>query len=119
LNIFIAEDSETMTRALTELICEIPGTQIVGTAQTASEAIESITEKKPDVVILDVRLKEGNGIDVLKEIRGRANKAKVIVFTNYPFPQYQRAAYDAGADYFFRKATETDKLIEVLASMMQ
>ena len=119
MNIFIAEDSETMTRALIELIREIPGTEIVGTAQTADAAIKSIAEKKPDVVILDIRLKIGNGIDVLKEIRGRADTAKVIVFTNYPFPQYQRAFFDAGADFFFYKASETGKLIATLTAMMQ
>lgn len=119
MNIFIAEDSETMTRALIELIREIPGTEIVGTAETAGEAIKSIAEKKPDVIILDVRLKTGNGIDVLKEIRAQANTAKVIVFTNYPFPQYQRAFFDAGADFFFYKATETGKMIAALTGMMQ
>jgi DNA-binding NarL/FixJ family response regulator len=119
MNIFIAEDSETVTRALMELIREIPGTKIVGTAQTAGDAIKSIAEKMPDVVILDIRLKKGNGIDVLKEMRRRANTAKVIVYTNYPFPQYERASFDAGADFFFYKASETGKLIATLTALME
>jgi DNA-binding NarL/FixJ family response regulator len=119
MKIFIAEDSESMTRAIIELIQQLPGTDIVGTAQMACEAVELISLKKPDVVILDIRLKEGNGITVLKEIRRRANKAKTIVFTNYPFPQYRKASYNAGADYFFHKGSETGKMIEILRTMMQ
>ena len=61
----------------------------------------------------------GSGIDVLREIKQNNQTPLVIVLTNYPYPQYRRKCMDAGADFFFDKSTEFDKVTEVLKQLKQ
>jgi CheY-like chemotaxis protein len=69
----------------------------------ALEAVDFIPKLKPDVVILDVRMPGKNGIDVLKQIKTDESPPIVIMFTNYPYPQYRDRCLQAGADFFFDK----------------
>ncbi len=71
------------------------------------------------MVILDIRMSDGSGIDVLPEIKKGNQSPLVIVLTNYPYPQYRRKCIEAGADFFFDKSTEFDKVTEVLRHMKQ
>ncbi|GAI28344.1 unnamed protein product, partial [marine sediment metagenome] len=56
----------------------------------------------------------GNGIKVLEAIKKNLQSPKVIIFTNYPYPQYRKRYMDAGADFFFDKSTEFEKLVDTV-----
>ncbi len=114
MRIFIADDSELLRVRLVDMLSEIEGIEIIGQAQNSLDAIESIERLNPHVVILDVRIPQGNGIKVLEEIKKNLKPPKVIIFTNYPYPQYQKVYMDAGADFFFNKSTEFEKLIDTV-----
>ena len=88
MRVFIADDSEILRSRLIEMLSEFKEIDIVGQTGYAQEAIESIKELIPDVVILDIRLPDGNGINVLEMIKKRNISTKVIIFTNYPYFQY-------------------------------
>jgi len=118
MRLFIADDSEILRSRLVEMLSEFEEIEIVGQAEYAQEAIESIREIIPDVVILDLRLPDGNGINVLKKIKEGNSSIKVIIFTNYPYFQYKKRCLEAGAEFFFYKATEFEKLIEVLRQLV-
>jgi len=118
MRLFIADDSEILRSRLVEMLSEFEEIEIVGQAEYAQEAIESIREIIPDVVILDLRLPDGNGINVLKKIKEGNSSIKVIVFTSYPYFQYKKRCLEAGAEFFFYKATEFEKLIEVLKHLI-
>ena len=83
MRIFIADDSAPMRERIKDLLSEVRGVEIVGHARDALEAKRSIPEVKPDVVILDIRMPKGNGIDVLKAIKGAKSVPMVIMLTNY------------------------------------
>ncbi len=117
MKLVIADDSPLMRDRLSFMISEIPGINIVAKAINVQDAIRKVHEFHPDTLILDLRLLGGNGIDVLKQIKKDPNPPEVIVFTNYPQPQYRKAAYAAGADYFFHKATEFEKLFDTLKQL--
>ena len=70
-------------------------------------------------MILDIRMPGGSGIDVLREIKKGNQPPLVMVLTNYPYPQYHRKYIDAGADFFFDKSTEFEKVTEVLKQLKQ
>ena len=70
---------------------------------------------KPDAVILDIRLPGRSGIQVLKEIKAAHPETVVIMLTNYDFDQYRRQCLQLGADYFFNKTLEFEKVMTVLA----
>ena len=115
--IFIADDSELLRSRLVEMLSQIKEIEIIGQAKNPPEAIESIIELKPDVLILDILKPGKNGFKVLEAIKKRNLSTKVIVFTNYSYPKYRKRCKDAGADYFFDKLKEFEKLINTLKQL--
>jgi len=118
MRVFIADDSEILRSRLIEMLSEFKEIDIVGQTGYAQEAIELVKELIPDVVILDIRLPDGNGINVLETIKKRNISTKVIIFTNYPYFQYRKRCLDAGAEFFFYKANEFEKLTEALKQLI-
>lgn len=117
IKVFIADDSRVVRERLTTLLNEVAGVEIVGQAENVAEAISAIGNLQPDVVILDMRLPDGSGIDVLQNIKQDEAAPMVIILTNYPYPGYRQKCLQAGADFFLDKSTEFDqipKLFELL-----
>ncbi len=110
MRVFIADDSSILRERLKAMLSDFPEVEIAGQAKDTPEAIKSIKEMKPDVVILDIRMPGGSGIEVLQNIKKDRPDIKVIVFTNYPYPQYRKKCMDLGADFFFAKASESDQI---------
>lgn len=119
MRVFIADDSELFCKLLVADLSEIQGLEVVGQAQRGSEAIKLIQKLNPDVVILDIRMPGGNGIDVLQNIEKHNGTPVIIMLTNYPYPQYRRKCMEAGADFFFDKSSEFEKVIEIFEQLHQ
>ncbi len=114
MRLFIADDSEILRVRLIDMLSEIEGIEIIGQAQESLGAIESIQELNPHVVILDIRMPRINGIEVLEAIKKDDESPTVIIFTDYPYPQYRKRCMDLGADFFFDKSTEFEKLVDTV-----
>ncbi|MFH1934045.1 MAG: response regulator transcription factor [Pseudomonadota bacterium] len=110
MKVLIVDDSKAVCNGLQQMLTGIPGVDIVGQAYNGKDAITAISELKPDVVILDIRLPDVSGIDVLADIRAKNLPTRVIMLTNYPYPQYRKKCEELGADYFFDKVTEIDEI---------
>ena len=119
MKVFIADDSAVVRERLVEMISELPGIEIIGQAQNGSQATNAIMKLKPDVVILDIRMPCGSGINVLKDIKKDLKAPVVIILTSYPYSQYRKRCMDAGADFFFNKSTEFDRVTEVLEQLIR
>jgi DNA-binding NarL/FixJ family response regulator len=119
MKVFIADDSVQIRERLMEMLSEFPEIEIMGEAEGVPEAIRDIWKLNPDVVILDIRMSGGNGMKVLKEVKQNRSHPVVIMLTNYPYPQYRKKCMDLGADHFFDKATEFEKVTEVLGQLIQ
>jgi two-component system response regulator DevR len=120
LKVYIAEDSSLVRQRLADMLLELEerGTvEVVGRAWDARGAIDAIRELKPDVAILDVRLAEGSGIEVLQAVKGDPAPPVVIMLTAFPYPQYRQKCLEAGADYFFDKLTEFERVAEAVAAL--
>jgi DNA-binding NarL/FixJ family response regulator len=92
--------------------------RIVGYAEDVPQAVESVAKLRPDVVILDIQMPGGSGIDVLETIKKNKPSPIVIMFTNYPYPQYRNKCLAAGADFFFDKSLEFDALTDTLKNLI-
>jgi DNA-binding NarL/FixJ family response regulator len=116
LTIYIVEDSPPVRERLIETVCEIPHARVVGQAEAVSDALEGMRTVQPRVLIVDIQLRGGSGIRLLKQMRaaGVHRPELVIVVTNYPTDDYRKASQDCGADHFFDKASEFDKVRDVL-----
>jgi len=106
-----------MCTRLAQILTEIEGVEIMGAAFNVPDAFRYIGKDIPDIAILDICLPGGNGIDILKKIRECGNSTKVIMYTHYPFPQYAKKCMHFGADYFFDKYNEFDKLLGVVKQL--
>ena len=119
MKVFIADDSQVLRERLYEMLSELPEVEIMGYAQDVPEALTSIKTLKPDVVILDIRMPGGSGVDVLQEIKKDKQTPMVIVLTNYPYPQYRKKCMEMGADFFFDKSAEFEKVTAIFKQLTE
>jgi DNA-binding NarL/FixJ family response regulator len=119
LKVFIADDSLIVREHLVTMLDEVAGVEIVGQAKNVAEAIGAIRRLRPDVVILDIRMPGGSGIDVLQTIKQDRAAPMVIILTNYPYPGYRQKCLEAGADFFLDKSTEFDQIPKLLERLQQ
>jgi DNA-binding NarL/FixJ family response regulator len=112
--IFLVEDSAIIRERLLRLLEALDGVEVVGGADTATDAIDGIVAAVPDVVVLDIKLRNSSGIDVLRHIKNRLPSITVIMLTNYASCEYCRRCFEAGAEYFLDKTNEFQKLEGIL-----
>lgn len=116
LRVFVVEDSELIRKRIVENVRAIGRFEIVGVAESEDEAVDSIDKLHPDIVITDIRLKAGNGIEVVRHVRAHPYlpRPRIFVLTNYAFPEYRHQCSVAGADEFFDKSSEYDRFLELM-----
>ena len=119
MRILIADDSAIVRERLIGLLTDLRGIEVVGQAEDAIEARELAEKLRPDVAILDLRMPNGSGADVLRDIKKLNPTPKVIMLTNYPHPENRKKCVDGGADYFFDKSTEFQNVVSVLRDMLR
>lgn len=119
LRVLIVEDSAIIRARLSESLSEIPNVQVVGQVETEAEALTLMRQTQWDVAVLDLQLKQGTGLGLLKSLPPgvRPPNTRIIVFTNYAFPQYRDRSLLLGADYFFDKAREFHRVREVVNTL--
>lgn len=122
MNVLIVDDSVMLRERLAALLGGIEGVEVVGAEADAEGAIASFGRLTrgggaPDVVILDLQLARGHGIEVLKAIRAQGAPTRVLVLTNYPYAQYRRLCASEGADFFLDKSMEFDQVGTLLRGM--
>jgi DNA-binding NarL/FixJ family response regulator len=114
MRVLIADDSALLRERIRGLISEIEGIELVAEAANAQAALEATRRLRPDVVILDIRMPEGNGMKVLARVKDEPSPPIVIMLTAFPYPQYRRKCMETGADYFFDKTTEFERVTSTL-----
>ena len=119
MKIVIADDSEMLRERIKNSLDDIEGVEIVGEAANGNEAIKIIQEKNPDFVILDIRMPELNGIEVLKKLKESKSKPIICIFTNYPYSQYKQKCMEEGAEYFFDKNVNFQEIKNVIKEIVQ
>jgi DNA-binding NarL/FixJ family response regulator len=115
--ILIVDDSELMCTHLAHLLTEEEDAEILGAAFSVADALRYLVTTAPDLAILDIELPDGSGIEIIKKIRGLGYKSRIAVFTHYPFPQYREKCLAAGADHFFDKYMDLEKLLSVVREL--
>jgi DNA-binding NarL/FixJ family response regulator len=114
MKVYLVEDSPLLRERLEQMLNAIPGAQTVGHAPTARDAIAGIRAAHPDVVVLDIRLEEGSGFDVLRAVHPSSPQTAFYVLTNFAHEGYRRMAEKLGARGFFDKSHEFGRLREAL-----
>jgi two-component system response regulator DevR len=110
--IFILDDHELVRRGLEALLESASDLLVVGEAATAAEALRRIPAVMPDVALLDVRLPDGDGIDVCREVRSRYPEIRCLMLTSYDDDEALFAAVMAGASGYLLKEIVGSNLLE-------
>ncbi len=110
LRVFIAEDSADCQNRLIHLLEATAVARIEGCAETVQDATREVLELKPDVLVLDLLLRDGSGLDVLRAAAALIPAMRVAVVTNNATEQYRRACKMAGAHAFLDKSLDIDRL---------
>jgi two-component system response regulator DevR len=117
LRILVVDDHEIVRQGLVALLERRAGFSVVAAAGTAAEAIEAARRYLPDLVIMDVRLPDGSGIEATREIRAENPAIKVIMLTSYPDEEAVFAAIVAGASGYLLKQVRSRDLIAALEAV--
>lgn len=120
LRIFLVEDSPSVRDVIIEQLADIANTTVVGYADTEENAIEQLRCTACDVIVLDIRLKRGSGLGVLRHLQKLGPDrmpATRIILSNYVEGEYRKLAQRYGAQYFFDKAADFSRLLTLLAEL--
>ncbi len=114
IKILIVDDSVLVQSKLTSIVENISSIHSVGTTGNAHEALRMVVEHSPDIVLLDIQLLGGSGIDVLKSIKQSHPSTIVIMITNFGSSQYRKRCKKEGAEYFLDKTIDMHLLEGIL-----
>ena len=112
ITVFVVDDHELVRRGIVTLLEAEPDVEVVGEAGTAAQARARITATRPDVAILDMRLPDGDGIDVCRDIRSHHPDTHCIILTAYDDDDAISAAVMAGASDYVLKGVRGAVLID-------
>jgi DNA-binding NarL/FixJ family response regulator len=112
--VFLVDDHEIVRRGVAQLVDAEADLEVVGEAATAQEAIRRIEATRPDVAVLDVRLPDGNGIDLCREIRSSHPHIFCLILTGYDDDAALRAAVLAGASGYVLKDVRIRALLDAI-----
>lgn len=118
-NILLVDDSSLLRNNLKRIISSIPNLHLAGEALDSTTALRLVDELKPDILILDIDLIQGSGIEVLSKLKNDKSRPTTIMFTNYSQDAFKKATAKLGADYFFDKNKDIDELFEILKKLSQ
>jgi DNA-binding NarL/FixJ family response regulator len=119
MTILIIDDSEVFRSRIVEILANNNKSTDILEANSILEAKEIMLDVLPDILITDIRMPGGTGLDLIKHVRKDNPVTLIIVITNYPEAQYKVEAFKTGANYFFDKSSEMDNLLEIINQFNQ
>ena len=117
IRVVICDDHEVVREGLRGLIGRQAGMTVVGEAGTVAEAIEAVTRVNPDIVIMDVRLPDGSGVEACQAIREARPSVKVIMLTSYADDEALFASILAGAAGYLLKQTRGQAVVDAITTV--
>jgi len=117
LRLLLVDDHEVVRQGLAALLARRPAFQVVAEAGTVVEALAAARRFRPDLVIMDVRLPDGTGIEACRDIRAEMPETRVVMLTSYPDEDAVLAAILAGASGYLLKEIRGRDLVAALESV--
>ena len=117
LRVMLVDDHEVVREGLRALLDRREGMRVVGEAGSVAQAIEVALREKPDVVVMDVRLPDGSGVEACREIRAELPETRMIMLTSYADEEAVMASILAGASAYLLKQTRGRQLAEAIEAV--
>lgn len=116
--VIIADDSDFIRSRLQSLLLEIGDIEVAGLCENGTDALEMMKSVNPRLAVLDISMPGMSGLDVLKEIRKENRTMQIIILTLHDTDYHRRMAMESGADYFFSKVDDFDKIAPLVGEIM-
>jgi DNA-binding NarL/FixJ family response regulator len=116
--VFLVDDHPLVREWLGNLLNQQPDFTVCGEASSALEAMDGILDKKPDVAIVDLTLKDSSGIELIKNLKVSAPSLRILVLSMHEDSHYAERALRAGANGYIMKRETTGKLVEALRQVL-
>ena len=117
LSILVVDDHEVVRQGLSAMLDRRPGFQVVAEAGTVAEALDAARRFRPDLVVMDVRLPDGSGVEACRDIRAEMPETRVVMLTSYPDEEAVLAAIIAGASGYLLKQVRARDLVAGLEAV--
>src|SRR6188768_4386855 len=117
LTLLVVDDHEVVRQGLAAMLDRRPGFQVVAEAGTVAEALEAARRFRPDLVVMDVRLPDGSGVEACRDIRAEMPETRVVMLTSYPDEEAVLAAIIAGASGYLLKQVRARDLTAALETV--
>ncbi|MFA6732732.1 MAG: response regulator transcription factor [Sphaerochaeta sp.] len=117
ISVLIADDQELIRESLELIISLDPRFQFVGSAKDGREVVELAQKLRPDVILMDIRMPEINGLECVKLIKQKDSSIKIIILTTFDDDQYVYEAVKYGADGFLLKGISKNDLLSSIATV--
>jgi DNA-binding response OmpR family regulator len=117
VRVLLVEDAPRLRTRLVALLSQLPGTQVVAATGGVEESIAAARDTMPDLVVLDLRLADGSGFDVLRELKSWCDGPVVLMLTLDPNEANRRHFHALGGEYFFDKVTQLGEALVLIASL--
>ena len=117
--IMIVDDHPIVRQGLAQLIANEPGLEVCAEAADAGEALNKLAESRPDLIIVDISLNSGNGIELIKQIKSRDEHVRMLVSSMHDESLFAERALRAGAQGYINKAETTDKVFDAIHQVLQ
>jgi len=116
--ILLVDDSPIFLASVVSLLAEVEGIEVVGTAMSGREALERVAVLEPDLVLMDLRMPEMNGLEAARHLAVLPRRPRVVIMTVHGDKAYRTAALKAGADSFLRKVELEDRLLPLIRTLL-
>ena len=110
IRIFLIDEHSAAREMLSRRLASMPGLEVVGSTCDGDAAVRDIAGLDPDVVLIDTKMKRGNGIDICRRALAAGDRATVAILTSYLDLDERRQAYQAGVDGYLLKDVDTNNL---------
>ena len=119
VRVLVVDDSSVVRRSVVRRLSTIPGVKVVGEAESPAEGIRAVSLLRPSVVILDIEMPGGSGLDVLTHIKGNAPRVTVMMFSGFRDSHMRGRCLQLGADHCFLKPEQFSELVDKVSELAQ
>jgi DNA-binding NarL/FixJ family response regulator len=116
--LYIVDEHPGVRAALVERLGRAANLQVIGHGGEAGLVVQEIRNGQPDVVLLEVKRKDGMGLEILRQLASLPNAPHLAVLTSYPTKWEEQAAVRAGAECYLLKEIDSEELIKTIANLL-
>lgn len=117
--VYVVDDEPAVRKGLKLLINRQPDLEVCGDADRSPAALKQILSLRPDLVILDLTLKENNGLQMTRQLRQKHSALKILIFSMHDEVSFVQAAFQAGAHGYVTKDEGSERLIEAIHRLLK